>query len=99
MSWAGNRVVTRIRRFRMRSTPDEYLVEVNLGVIPVLKRESEVRTELQPRFVRESVDPSLGIRLCAFDRTHVMRLSIICYMVCCLAESVARGRMAHRSKR
>lgn len=42
MIWAGDMVVTRIYRFRMWPTPNEYLVMVNLWVVPVLEREREV---------------------------------------------------------
>ena len=39
-------IVTRVRRFRVGSTPYEYLVAVNLWVMPVLEREREVGVEL-----------------------------------------------------
>ena len=35
-------VVTRVGRFRVRPTPDEYLVMVDLGVMPVLERGRKV---------------------------------------------------------
>ena len=42
----GNAVVTRVCRFRVRSTPHEYLVVMNLGIMPVLERERKVGVEL-----------------------------------------------------
>ena len=40
--WARDTVVTRVRCFGMRSTPDKYLVEGNRRVITVFEREREV---------------------------------------------------------
>lgn len=44
--WTGDAVVTSCCNFRVRPTPDEYLVVVNIGVIPVLERERKVRVQL-----------------------------------------------------
>lgn len=42
----GDMVVARVCRFGVWSTPYEYLVVVNLGIIPVLERERKVGIEL-----------------------------------------------------
>lgn len=39
----GDAVMARFCRFRVRPTPDEYLVVVNLGEMPVLERKRKVR--------------------------------------------------------
>ena len=69
--------MARVRRFWVRPSPYEYLVVVNLRIIPVLERERKVRVEFQPRFVGEPVDPSLGVWLSALDWAHVVRFSVI----------------------
>jgi len=69
--------VTRIRRFRVRSTPHEHFVVVNLGVMTMFERKRKVGVELQPRYMGEPVDPSLGIRLRAFYWAHVVGFPVI----------------------
>jgi hypothetical protein len=39
----GDAVVTRARSLRVRPTPDEYFVVVNLGVTPVLESKRKIR--------------------------------------------------------
>ena len=50
---------------------------MNMRVMPILECEREVGIELQPSVVGIPVDPSLGIGLCALDRAHVVRFSVI----------------------
>jgi len=64
--------MARVGRFRVRPTPYEYLVTLNLRIIPFLERERKVGVEFCPCFVGESVDPGLGIRLGTFNRAHVV---------------------------
>ena len=46
ISWAKKKVMACVRSFRMRSTPDEYLVEVDIRVIAVLECEGKIGTQL-----------------------------------------------------
>lgn len=43
--WARGTVVTCVCRFGVRPTPYEYLVVVDLGIMPVLERERKVGVE------------------------------------------------------
>ena len=75
---ARDGVVARIRCFGVRSTPHEHFVVVNLGVMTMFERKRKVGVELQPRYMGEPVDPSLGIRLRAFYWAHVVGFPVIC---------------------